>query len=61
MNTLTLQLTPEEASHLTEMIWLLKGSQQDNVWPESVNTLEIKIDTMINKANNKRKDWPTDY
>jgi len=61
MKILTLQLTPQEAGHLTEMIWLLKGSQQDNVWPQSVDTLEKKIDIMISKAMSTDKDWPTDY
>lgn len=71
MNSVILVLTPEEASHLHNMLWLLKGSQYpDNNWPDSVNTLEKKINSMAVKAVTKKlkqpaeiknPQWPTDY
>lgn len=63
-NTVFLVLTSEEASHLHDMLWLLKGSQYpDNNWPKSVDTLEKKINTMVTAKitkKTKREDWPSD-
>lgn len=70
MNSVILILTIEEAKHLPNMLWLLKGSEYpDNNWPKSIDTLEKKIDSMAIKnitsiTESKITDtteWPTDY
>ena len=67
MKSVILILTIEEAKHLPDMLWLLKGSQYpDNNWPKSVDTLKKKIDSITVKDVTKKTEvcdgeWPTDY
>ena len=75
MNSVVLILNPEEASHLSEMMWLLKGCRMEEEITESINTLEKKINSMAVTVLTKQitnttswptqkrdsRDWPTDY
>jgi len=69
MNSVILILTPEEAKHLPEMMYLLKGCRMEQDITESMNTLETKIDSMAIKNITKiteskitdTTEWPTDY
>jgi hypothetical protein len=70
MNSVILILTPEEAGHLSEMMWLLKGCRMKEEITESMNTLEKKINSMAveaitkipkQKAELNDPQWPIDY